>query len=111
MHSAVSHEIKDPHRTLSLGSIAAWVLVAVTGVGAVFWSQTRASAELRAMPALERAALYARTLETLRTTCTQIQGSELLDYCRQQAEFVSRFPECDAACQGACQRLLPRPTK
>jgi len=63
------------------------------------------------MPTTDRALLYERTLSTLGTTCTHAQGEEMSDYCQKQALFVSRFPECEAACQRICKQYLPRATR
>lgn len=98
-------------RALPFRSIVSVTLAGLLCVGAIVWHHERAKSELMAMPAGERQSLYDRTLATLRTTCARADGEQLRGYCQQEAEFVSRFPECDASCQSTCQQYLPRPTK
>lgn len=60
----------------------------------------------------ERRALYERTLNTLRTSCdpkTLPQGLD--DFCREQAEFVVQFPECDDVCRSLAKPHQRKPTK
>jgi cytochrome b pre-mRNA-processing protein 3 len=98
-------------RTLPFASVVTVALVVLLSVGLIAWHHRRAQAELQSMPTVERAALYERTLSTLRTTCPHADGVQLHDYCQEQAIFVSRFPECDAQCQATCREFLPRATK
>jgi len=98
-------------RTLPLSSFATVALVVVLSAGLIAWHHRRAQVELQSMPTVERAALYERTLSTLRTTCPRADGAQLRDYCQQQALFVSRFPECDNQCQATCKAFLPRATR
>ncbi len=84
----------------------------VPGVaGTSLWNHRQASQDLITLPTLERQTLYQRTLETLESICVSATGPEIVDYCRDQAQFIARFPECDATCEAACRRLAPRPTK
>jgi hypothetical protein len=67
---------------------------------------------LERMPIDERQALYERTVRTLESTCSVMNRPEgLADFCRTQAEFVSKFPECDAACASLARKFLPQPTR
>jgi hypothetical protein len=97
--------------TLPVRSLLVVTLVGTLCFGAIVWHHARAKAELTSMPAQERYSLYERTLSTLHTTCSQVDGEALQEFCKQQAEFVSRLPECDASCLATCQRYLPRPTR
>ena len=67
--------------------------------------------DLDAMPESERRALYERTRETLAITCASPHGTTLLSYCRSQASFLQRFPECDEACRASVAHLTPQPTR
>ncbi len=107
MHIATSGE----QRVLPLSSIVIVSLVGALCFGGILWHHTRAKAELMTMPAQDRYSLYEHTLSALHTACAHADGEQLREYCQQQAEFVSRFPECDANCQSVCRRYLPRPTK
>jgi hypothetical protein len=67
---------------------------------------------LTQLPAAERRELYERTLHTLESTCApQARPPGLQRYCRQQAEFIVRFPECDQVCRELAGRDLPKPTR
>jgi cytochrome b pre-mRNA-processing protein 3 len=98
-------------RALPPRAILMVALVGLLCVGSIAWRYAQVKSELLAMPSHERQSLYERTLSTLRTTCVHADGTEMRDYCQEQATFVSRFPECDAACQSTCQRYRPKPTK
>lgn len=71
----------------------------------------RVGREIEHLPVPERRALYQRTFETLRTSCTQVTGPILTEYCREQAAFIERFPECDDACRALAARFTPRPSR
>jgi hypothetical protein len=73
--------------------------------------QKRIDVELNALPSAERKALYVRTTDTLRSTCSLPVGSLISDYCREQAQFLSRFSECNDTCQQTCRQFFPKPTK
>jgi hypothetical protein len=70
-----------------VGSLLLWI-----------WLRDSEGRSLRGMPATERAALYQRTAEDLRTACGAGRADDLADHCEQQARFLLKFPECDAAC-------------
>jgi hypothetical protein len=60
---------------------------------------------IRELPDAERKALYDHTLSTLRTVCATPHWPDgLRSYCRDQAELVVRFPECDAECRALADR-------
>jgi hypothetical protein len=98
----------SPRQRYAMFAIAFLVLAVV---GNWFWSLRQERVDLLGLPTQERQALYKRTLETLESVCVSAAGSEIKDYCRKQAQFIARFPECDAACEAACRSLAPRPTK
>lgn len=66
---------------------------------------------LRRLPPAERAAVYHRTLDNLRSVCAGERSHELRDFCRGQAQLVLLFPECDAACQATAREQLRTPTR
>jgi hypothetical protein len=64
------------------------------------------------LPAQERRALYERTLRTLASSCAPIkQRQGLADHCREQAEFIVQFPECDGACRALAEPHQRKPTR
>lgn len=87
----------------------ALLLAAVVAI--LVLQRARLARELSELPAAERRALYERTLETLGTACLHARGGEVADYCRQQADFLTRFPECDAPCRDLAARFAPRPSR
>jgi hypothetical protein len=94
--------------------ILAWLAAALGLVAAVALAvlmHTRLDRELSDLSEPERRALYERTRETLRSSCVQAQGPEVTEYCRQQADFIKHFPECDRECRDLAARFAPRPSR
>jgi len=93
---------RRPILALALGAV---LLVLALAAGARFG----AAADVRALSARDRARIFARALEDLKTACAspaQADGA-LREHCAAQAEFLTLFPECDRACQSAAARALP----
>ncbi len=93
---------------------ALWALAVLATLGVLVLLLLRATAEDRALarlPPADRAALYHRTLDNVRTTCAGERGRELRDFCRGQARLVLLVPECDAACEATARELLRTPTR
>lgn len=100
----------SPQTRRSLVWLGGLAVLAFLGALATFL-HTRLDRELALMPTLERRTLYERTLETLRTACARAPGPTLTDYCREQADFIRRFPECDSECHELAARFTPQPTR
>jgi hypothetical protein len=88
------------------------VVVGLAGVlSLVGWCQGAEGRSIRALPAPERRALFARTLENLATVCAESPDG-MHDYCEGQARLALEFSECEAACQalatGHISRAVPR---
>jgi len=87
-------------------------MLALVLVGAIaVLMYTRLDRELQDIPEAERRALYERILETLRTSCMHARGLAFSDYCRGQADFIRRFPECDSECRALAARFAPQPSR
>ncbi|HEY8926772.1 MAG TPA: hypothetical protein VIU64_20455 [Polyangia bacterium] len=84
------------------GIVLATALVAVL----LWWSSTADTRALRALPAEQRQAIYAKTMQILRETCDPAPPVSLRALCRTQAELASKLPECDA--DPACGELVRR---
>jgi cytochrome b pre-mRNA-processing protein 3 len=84
------------------------LLAALSGV--VIW-QTRLERDLTELPTPERQALYERTRETLRSSCLQARDPDVAEHCRQEAEFITRFPECNAECRELAAHFAHRPSR
>ena len=78
--------------------------------GAVVW-QTHLERDLTELPTLERRALYERTRETLRSSCSQALELDVAEHCREQAAFITRFPECNAECRELAAHYAHRPSR
>ncbi len=97
-----------------LRTSAAWalgVLALATACGIAWHRHARVERAPEALPVAERHALYERTRETLRVTCSPAAGSELEPFCRAQAAWLARFPECDEPCNELVRRFRPTPTR
>ena len=87
------------------GALLLALLVMVGWLAAIAWSEHRHAITVRQLPAAVQAATYRRTYDELSTTC--VQEPKLADHCRRQAEFVVRFPQCDAKCEELARRFFP----
>jgi hypothetical protein len=85
--------------------VGATALILALAAGARFGAR----AEIRALSARDRARIFGRALEDLRTTCADPARANgaLRDHCRAQAEFLTLFPECDAVCRSLAAGALP----
>ncbi len=88
-------------RILVLGLAA--VLVALWG-----WLRNADSRALAGMDPELRRELFQRSRAETEALCAR---PELVDECRARAEFLERFPECDASCRDLVARQLRRPTR
>jgi hypothetical protein len=61
---------------------------------------------LATLPAGERAALYARTIENLEL-CARQDDPDLRSFCDAQAAVVRALPECDDDCRALARRRVP----
>jgi hypothetical protein len=83
------------------------MLLAAVLVAFTVWQATRLDDAVEAMPPSERRALYERTRDSLATTC-RAPAEALVPFCREQAELVLRFPECDRTCRTLAARHTRR---
>lgn len=94
--------------------ILMWTLIAITLVGILTWIAWSLSAERRAiagLPAEERGRIFAHTRETVETMCRDPSEPSLRSRCREQAEFLLMFPECDRDCEALIAPLLRHATR
>jgi cytochrome b pre-mRNA-processing protein 3 len=92
-------------RPVAALAAGATLLVVVLAVG----TRPGARADIGRLSPGDRARIFGRALEDLRTACAdpaRLDGA-LRDHCRAQAEFVTLFPECDRVCQTIATALLP----
>jgi cytochrome b pre-mRNA-processing protein 3 len=91
-----------------------WVaaaLLALAASGSWLWQLHLSQRELQELAPSDRQAFYGRTLETLTSVCVRANGPDLGDYCREQANLIARFPECDKSCRELSRRFAPKPTR
>jgi cytochrome b pre-mRNA-processing protein 3 len=108
-HSALgSAPSRTRERRLWLAAAAAIAIASLP----VFWLYSRDDERqaIVSMPQNERTSLYQRTFEDLSTTC-RVGDVALRAYCRRQAEFILKFPQCDATCQALAGGYLPHATR
>jgi cytochrome b pre-mRNA-processing protein 3 len=102
----LSNELKDARGPILIG------VAVVAALGLVAWlsgSQNTAAGPLREP---EGGALYERTLGTLSRFCDPKRDLKGIDeFCRQQADFIIRFPQCDAACRALAAPHHSLPTR
>lgn len=90
---------------------AGCVLLGALGAGLLgywAWSSQSERRAIHDLPISERRAFYHRTLENLRSVCSNPDAATLSDFCRSEGELVLLFPECDTPCQELVRRQLPR---
>jgi hypothetical protein len=86
-------------------------LALLAGVFTYVWAEGEERRALRRLPAAERAAIYQRTMENLKTVCDPAPGRSLREFCRSQAAVVLDLPECDVACQEIARRHFSLPSR
>ena len=89
--------------------VAGLVVAGLVFVAAVAVTTGDPGANIRDLPAGARAPLYQRALEDVKSACAlpaAHQGA-LRQHCLRQAQFLTLFPECDAACQRTAASVLP----
>ena len=100
---------RKSRRIAAVVALAGAILAALAVWSRSGGEETRA---LEQLSAAERRALYERTLHTLQSTCApQTRPAGLTGYCREQAEFIERFPECDQTCRKLAQRNREKPSR
>jgi hypothetical protein len=106
-------ESEEPDEHSHLGRVPAWVkwaALAVAIAGAIlllFHSEGAERRAIRDMPAPERQALLARTVQNLNSICSPAEDA-MRDFCREQAQLALEFQECDKACQELADRQISR---
>ena len=103
-------------RTIGLARIllrgAALLLLTIGAI--VLWVRYQGE-ERRAvshLPAEERSELYRRELRSFRSLCGQGPRKDALErQCKEKAEFILQFPECDRDCQLIARSHLQRATR
>ncbi|MFO0589495.1 MAG: hypothetical protein U0441_18300 [Polyangiaceae bacterium] len=101
----------EPKLMVLFRKIGAPILAVVALLTTWIWYAGCLDREISDLPEGERQALYQRTLATLRQTCSESPGPAMTDYCREQAELIQHFPECDEDCHLLARRFLHVPAR
>lgn len=90
-----------------------WVVIGLLGVVTALASVVYPllQNDIADVPETERRALYERTLETLRVSCADAAKPAFVNYCRQQADFIRRFPECNVECREVADHFATGPSR
>jgi len=95
--------------------VVAGAAVLLTAIVLLLMWNWRQGAEERALIGLspsERQGVYRRDLEALHRLCPTAELQEgLSQRCRERAEFILKFPECDSQCRQFAYALLPGPER
>jgi hypothetical protein len=94
--------------------VAVCVLLALLAVGLFaywLWSSGEEQRAIQDLPNTERRAFYNRTLQNLISVCVGSDAVHFGDFCREEAERVLLFPECDNRCRDLAGKQLPKPVR
>ena len=93
-------------RAAVLGAIAA------VSLGVWLWVQSSEGGAVRAMAPAQREALFKETWKDQRMRCPRTaEAADTPARCRQRAEFLMLFPQCDETCRAELAPLLQAPVK
>jgi hypothetical protein len=81
-------------------------LAVLATIATVIWHLGAERRAIRNLPPVERQAAYARTFESFRSLCGADRADSLRENCRQQAQLLLDFPECDSFCEFVISREL-----
>ena len=102
----------DPVDTPSTKWLAAFgAVVLLLLVGTYLWSYFATASPVRGLPETQRKLLFERTQATMRDICQPKVTEPLRAFCRQQAELLLQFRECEADCQRLATTHLSHPTR
>lgn len=93
--------VASERRRASRSVLTALLLVASIGalIVAPLSTGDRELAAIRTLPGIEQRELYERTFQTLQSACGEPRAvGDLQEFCRHQAAFIRKFPQCDTAC-------------
>ncbi len=81
------------------------VLVTLVVLTMLDWKAGKERRALDRLPEPARKALFNRTLESVEAVCFSPQRYHFSDYCRSEASFLKKFPECDTDCRTRVRAL------
>jgi hypothetical protein len=103
----------QPQGRARLRRPASLLLVALLIIGVLLVLARALSSEQRALEKMDpqtRAALFQETWQGFQTLCQPQPAAGLASRCQEQAQFLLKFPECNAACRGQLTTVM-HPTR
>jgi cytochrome b pre-mRNA-processing protein 3 len=86
--------------------------VLLVSVGVWMWVHGSEGGALRAMSPAQREAFYQETWAAQRAKCLTDAGpTEPASRCRQRAQYLLQFPQCDEACRAELAPWLQAPAE
>ncbi len=84
--------------------------IAVACLGVWLWVHSSEDGAVRAMAPAQREALFKEAWKEQRMRCPKsAELSDTPEQCRQRAEFLLLFPQCDEACRAELAHSLQAP--
>ncbi len=88
------------------------ILLLVVGAALWYWQGTAEHRAVHRLPPEDRAAVFRREFDAFHALCGQgPRGDALQARCKEKAEFILEFPECDARCQELARSHVPKATR
>jgi cytochrome b pre-mRNA-processing protein 3 len=105
-----SRDLAPPPSASKWRRMAVLGAIALVSLGMWLWVHGSEDGAIRAMSPAQRQALYTELWEDLRQRCHGPEGRlDTEERCRQRAEYLLRFPQCDEACRAELAPSLPPP--
>lgn len=91
---------------------AAVILAVVGAIASWLWHRAAEPRAVRELPASERAELFSREFDAFQALCGRGPRTDALQaQCKEKAEFILEFPECDQPCEQLARSHIPKPTR
>ena len=81
------------------------VLVTLLVLTMLDWKVGGERRALSKLPEPARRAIFDRTLESVESVCFSSHRYQFAEYCRVEASFLKKFPECDTDCRTRVRAL------
>jgi hypothetical protein len=86
--------------------------IAFMSLGVWMWVQNSEGGAVRAMAPAQREALFKEAWKDYRMRCPRnAEAADTPERCRQRAEFLLLFPQCDETCRAELAPALAAPVK
>lgn len=106
-----SRDLAPPPSSNRWRRMAVLGAIALGSLGVWLWVHGSEGGAIRAMSPAQQVALYTETWADQREKCLAAAGRiDTEERCRQRAEVLLHFPQCDEACRAELAPFLPRAT-